>query len=130
MRRHVVRALRGLHAVSVENAVGTGMPDVNYADGWLELKSVARWPTRPSSPLRVPHFTQEQRLWIRRRQEAGGRVHVLLKVEREWLLFDGIFAADHLGYSTYDKLVWKAKAFWERAPSPESLQRNLCSKRT
>lgn len=35
MRKRVVSALKTLHAVSVENGVGAGTPDVNYAGGWL-----------------------------------------------------------------------------------------------
>jgi len=86
MRKRVVRALRALDAVSVENGVGIGTPDVNFADGWLELKSIEGWPRDPLKPLVVEHFTPTQRIWLARRDAAGGRAYLLLKVNHDWLL--------------------------------------------
>lgn len=97
MRGRVVEALRPLDAVSIENGVGVGTPDVNYAEGWIELKWVRSWPKRPDTPVVLEHFTREQRRWIDRRSRAGGKVFVLLKVGRDWFLFRGMDAARQLG---------------------------------
>lgn len=74
------------HFERIENMVGRGRPDVNYCvagvEGNIELKQIARWPSRPDSPVSVPHFTPQQRIWIRTRLSAGGRVYVLLEVVR------------------------------------------------
>lgn len=105
MRKRVVAALRPLHAVSVENGAGAGTPDVNCVLGWLELKSIDGWPARPETPVRVPHFTPEQRLWLIKRCEAGGAAWLLLKVGRDWLLLWGETAARIVDYSTADELA-------------------------
>lgn len=93
MRKRVVAALRDVHAVSVENGAGAGTPDVNCALGWLELKSIDELPARPETPVRVPHFSPEQRLWLTKRCRAGGAAWMLIKAGREWILLWGETAA-------------------------------------
>lgn len=104
MRQRVVRILRPLHAVSIENGAGAGTPDVNYVEGWLELKSVERWPPRDGI-LPVDHFTPQQRLWLRKRSLAKGNAHMLLKVADDWLLIDGWDAAVHVGKAAKNLLL-------------------------
>lgn len=122
MSRRLVEELRPLHPVRVENGAGAGTPDLNYADGWVELKELPSWPATPGWPVRVPHFRPEQRVWLRYRRQRGGRAHLLLKVGSDWLLLDGEWAADHLGdvdevaLRAASELVWstKEKAGWAR----------------
>lgn len=111
MRRRVVRELRELDAVSVENPVHPGTPDVNFIGGWVELKWARRWPER-GGPLRLDHFTREQRVWLRRRWHRGGAAWLLLQVGREWMLFDGEVAAHVVGRSTRGELQRHAAAHW------------------
>lgn len=67
MRHRVIKALKPLDAISVENSVHPGTPDVNCVGAWIELKQVAKWPTITRALLNIRHFTQEQRIWLRRR---------------------------------------------------------------
>jgi hypothetical protein len=108
MRPKVVAALRPLDAMSVESGAHIGTPDINCTLGWIELKYVESWPVRETTPLAVPHFTPQQRAWIGRRARLGGFVCVLLKVGREWLLFDGSQAAERLGTATRRELLGMA----------------------
>lgn len=117
MRRRVVEALRPLDAIAVENSVHPGTPDVNYVDGWIELKAVAAWPVRPETPLRIDHFTNVQRIWLRRRAKSGGAAHVLLRVGKEWLLFSAEKAAANLGTATRADLYRVAARTWPRTPT-------------
>lgn len=68
----------------IENAAATGTPDVTacvwQTDFWLELKNVVWPPKRKDTIIRLEHYTREQRLWIRRRGLAGGRVYLLLRI--------------------------------------------------
>lgn len=118
MRPAVIKALRRLDAMSVENGAHPGTPDVNHLYGWMELKYLKAWPVRPTTPVRVDHFVPGQRGWIGRRvratRKAGGSecVHVLLKVGREWLLFDGEWAALFLGEKTKGELIEAALGHW------------------
>lgn len=89
MRSTVVKVLKPFDAISVENPAYPGTPDVNSTLGWIELKEAKRWPRGAHTPLRLPHFTQQQRVWLTRRARVDrGRVWLLLKVGEEWLLYD------------------------------------------
>jgi hypothetical protein len=92
------------HFERIENMVGVGRPDVNYCvrgvEGNIELKHAMNWPRRPETPLPLPHYTPQQRNWQRDRERAGGRVYVLLEVERPkklYMLFTSEWARLHLG---------------------------------
>ena len=97
----------------IEDAVSVGVPDVNYRDGWIELKVVPSWPKRPGTPLRVDHFTPAQRVWLQRRCRCAGRAYLMLRVgASEYLLFRGDVAAKCLGYLPRERLVEKALVHW------------------
>jgi hypothetical protein len=95
---------RAGHFERLENMVGVGRPDVNYCvrgvEGNIELKWAERWPARANVPLALPHYTPRQRNWHRVRLSAGGRVYVLLEVQRPtptYLLFHANWARQRLG---------------------------------
>lgn len=106
MRRALVQAMRkaGLDPVPVENAISSGTPDVNYVGGWLELK-VLQVPKIPETPVKAPHFTADQKNFIIRRTNAGGRCHVVLRCRKKWLVLDGLTAVSILGSSPISVLV-------------------------
>lgn len=116
MSKKVCTALRrhGLDAVRVENPAGPGTPDVNYIEGWIENKWVRRWPKRADTVVRLDHFTPQQRVWLLRRSQRGGRVHLLLKVEETWLLFRGDVAAEVVGRANKAQLHGAAIRVWSR----------------
>lgn len=121
VRSWVIKALRPLHAIPVENPIYPGTPDVAHVLGWLELKHVERAPVRASSPVRLPHYTTEQRLWAKMHSRAGGNCHVLLQVEREVFLLDGFVAANILGTATLAEIRAQVFTSWKGRPSPQSL---------
>lgn len=113
MRGKLVRALRGLDAVAVENPACPGTPDVNYVGGWIECKWLRHWPQQAETPVRLPHpVTPQQRIWLLRRTARGGLCWVMLQCKNEWLLFKGDVAADNLGSVTLERLreiaVWRS----------------------
>lgn len=122
LRRAVVRLLRPLHAISVENGLCCpGTPDVNFAWGWIELKSTNAWPVRADTPVRLDHpLTPQQRIWIRNRCATGGNVWILLTVASEWLLFRGE-KAEVVGVASKEELRRAALATWQKTPSREEL---------
>lgn len=105
MAGRVVKMLKPLDAVRVENPCHPGTPDVNYVGGWIELKKVDKWPARETTPLRLPHFTAQQKVWLTRRINKGGNAYVLLQVSREYILLRGDVAAKILGEATREELV-------------------------
>ena len=111
MRGRITQALRELDAVAVENPAYPGTPDVNFVEGWIELKWLRNWPVRETSKVPVPHFTPQQRVWLRKRQAAGGNVFLLLQCKKEWLLFDGDTAAKSIDIATRAELIQRAKLY-------------------
>lgn len=89
MRRQVVAVLRNanLDPQSIESSISAGVPDINWTHGWIELKCVESYPKMAVSPVRIRHFTPEQRSWALRRAACGGKVHLLLRVADDWYLF-------------------------------------------
>lgn len=82
------------HAVRIENLLSEGVPDFTYAfrgskvTGWIELKVEDKWPVRPGTPLRLKRFTPAQNLFLRSFGASGSHCWVLLRVEKDFLLFD------------------------------------------
>lgn len=111
-RQRVVQALRSIDAVSVENPAYPGTPDVNTIHCWIECKCEKEWPKRADTPFRLPHFTQQQRVWLLRRCRKGGKAYVLLQVANDWLLFDGERAANGLGTWTRTECETNALRVW------------------
>lgn len=118
----VRQKMLGLDPVRVDNPADPGTPDVNYVEGWIELKQVDEWPKRATTPLRVPHFTSQQRVWLRRRVMSGGRAFVLIKVARDWILLRGDVAARHLGNVPKEELIAFSLAFWPNSLPEEEFR--------
>ena len=105
------------HAERIENMSSVGAPDVNYcinaAEGHIENKWLLSWPKRTPHEriVHLRHYTAAQRRWALLRAKAGGRVFVLLQVQQphhDYLLFDGAWAATHLGRCTMDEMLANA----------------------
>jgi hypothetical protein len=96
-----------VNAIAVENPIHPGTPDVNYVNGWIELKYLEKWPKNADlMPVKIGHFTPQQRIWLRKRSSYGGKVFLLLKVgKREHLLFKGDDAANYIGIFTRQQLI-------------------------
>ncbi|MCK5639572.1 MAG: hypothetical protein KAJ19_02200 [Gammaproteobacteria bacterium] len=122
MRSKVVRMLKPLDGLAVENPVYPGTPDVNYIGGWIELKWMRRWKKNAwNNPVLIPHYTQQQRSWLRRRYNRGGRAFLLLQVGREWLLFVTP-NAQMVGKVTRQELYDLAHYRWENGLKAEELR--------
>mgnify|MGYP005992909161 CR=1 FL=1 len=112
--------LRGLDPIPVENPIWPGRADINYVEGWSELKQLPSWPAR-DGVVRIDHFTNEQRYFLRERWESGGRAYLLLQVRREWLLFDGPTAAEVVGRVNRAALVDAAIKHWPEGVDEKEL---------
>lgn len=87
MRSKVVRYLKEYDAVAVENPAYPGTPDVNFVEGWWELKWLRNWPKGEDTIVKFEHYSPQQKIWIRRRHTSGGNVGLLVQCKREWFLF-------------------------------------------
>lgn len=122
MRSRVVGALKSLDAIAVENPALPGTPDINYTEGWIELKWLRNWPVGSETIVRFEHFTAQQRVRQLQRRLAGGRSWVLVQCRREWLLFDGEVAALHLGQVPRSELYAYAARYWDNGIDERELK--------
>lgn len=121
-RRWVVKALRPLDAFAVERVlVPEGFPDVCYADGLIELKWLPRWPVR-GGVVKLDHFTNEQRILMRKRAKVGGQIWGLLLVGDEVLLFDGHTACRTWGRAETEDMRRLAHRRWDKPNAKELLE--------
>lgn len=114
-------AFEGLDPVRVENRCDPGTPDVNFVEGWIELKWLPEAPVR-GGIVHLDHFTPQQRAWIIRRAIRGGKVFVLLQLASTWLLFDGRWAAENLGRVNVSTLEENALGLWRTKLSKPELK--------
>jgi hypothetical protein len=98
----------GLDPRRVENVVGPGHPDVNYAGGDIELKAMDAWPARPDTGVVVPEFTGEQAGWLAQRWKAGGLSWLMVRMGPSWFLFDGWTALEV--WKSIDRQAWHDRA--------------------
>jgi hypothetical protein len=113
--------MKRLHPISIENALCTpGLPDVNITTGWIELKVISKWPVRETTPVRIEHFTDEQKRWALRRAACGGNYWLVVKVRAEIFVF-GPDAAQSVGEMTRAEMLEAALAYWPCMPSSEEL---------
>lgn len=112
MRSRLVLRCKDLDMKPIENKVAKGTPDVNYIEGWLELKWLRGWPVK-GGVVDINHYSNHQRLWLKRRWERGGRAFLVLQVKKEWLVFCGCDALP-VGTLTRDELVSIAIEHYQR----------------
>ncbi len=102
------------HLERVECVIPPGLPDVHYiineVPGWIELKDVDR-PKRPTTPIRIDHFTKRQRLWLYRYGMSRGHAWILVHVEDVNYLFDWRYCWV-LGDLTEDELMEECALWW------------------
>lgn len=106
----------------MENPVRPGTPDVNFVEGWIELKYMARWPKIPAErPVLMDHFTPQQRLFAIRRSRARGNIWFLMQVGKEYLLLTGLTAAEIVGTATKQQLIDAAVLYCPKGLDEEAL---------
>ena len=121
MRTRLIRIMKPLHAIPVENPAQPGTPDINYIDGWIECKWLRSWPKKKNSPVTITHFTQRQRIWLKKRVAHGGNCWLFLQCGRQWLIFDGRVAAEIVGKVPRYELFRNAIRYWRVGLNEEEL---------
>lgn len=122
LSHRVIQSLRGMHPVPVDNPRRAGTPDINYIEGWLELKYLPSWPKRAETKVKIRCWTKKQMIWHYLRTSSGGRSFVLLQVGRDHLLFDGGVAALCFNESTQEDMRRLAIKVWDKYPGDELCQ--------
>ena len=79
----------GLDPQRIENVLSKGTPDVWYAGGAIEMKYLEEWPAFSSTPVRIRTLVDrpQQVAWLWRRWTCGGPAWVMVRIDRQYLLF-------------------------------------------
>lgn len=127
-RAEFCKLIAELDPHSIENLLpDKGMPDVEFAGGWAEMKWLPKWPVRPTTPVRIDHYTDEQRAWLlNRTTKTGEPCWLVLQVRQEWFFFDAD-AAQEVGKLTYDELVETATRYFPKKPTSQEVVSLLTS---
>jgi len=125
LRGKLTSKLKKLDAVSVENPACPGTPDVNYIEGWIELKWLRSWPVRSNTNITIEHYSKEQRLWHRKRGFRKGNCWLLLQCRLEYLLFYADVAAQNIGKCTREQLIDLTVKYWSKGMKWDELIRFL-----
>lgn len=103
------------HYQNHEDRHAKGVPDTSYGykgvNGWIEFKSIAKWPSKATSPLKLPHFTGEQRMWLHRRGRKAGNCWLVAEIGEHVFLVahDNL---DGVGKWTKDEWLFGADDWW------------------
>lgn len=122
-----------LEATRHEDAYQRGIADVSFVQerrrhgrtetqhGWMELKYRGMAPIRAGTICKIDHYTDDQRIWLRDKGNAGGMTFLMLQLGRCFLLFDHVQCQD-VGRVTsrelFDLACWNhdgldARGLWE-----------------
>jgi len=105
-----------------EDKLNLGVCDVSFVcggkHGWMELKHLPKWPARPGTVVRCDHYTEDQRVFLKRKGKHAGGVWLFVQIDRDHLLFDSDRAQLFGTLNTEDTLrqanvVWRGKMDWD-----------------
>lgn len=114
-RQTLVRILKPLDAISIETRTRSGVPDVNFAWGWIECKWRKTWPRDANEkPVVFEHpFTTQQILRAKKRKAGRGVSLLCVQVQRDWFFFDGAKMGSLFGKLTRLQMEEEAElVFW------------------
>ena len=99
-----------------EDKFGKGIADVSFCQngigGWMELKHISRWPTRKTTKVRIPHYTEDQKEFLMKKGRGQGNTWLFIQIESDFLVYDWV-AAQKLPDLTKTEMVEAATLFYE-----------------
>lgn len=119
LQKNTLIALKNLDPVPVDNPRKPGTPDINFIDGWMELKYLPKFPKRADTVIKFPKFRPQQKVWLYKRAHKGGKCFVFVQVEKLFFLFHGGFASQFLGKMTKTQMLNHALKVWDKFPFME-----------
>jgi hypothetical protein len=107
-RKRLLRLFKeaGVPAIPVENTSWPGTPDIAYPEGWIEVKTIenCNLPKRITTPIRIDHFTAQQRHFAYWWTKGEGRCYMVLVLGKLWLLLDGEYYWQSFGRHTIEEI--------------------------
>ena len=100
----------------VENRVKKDTPDLYFStkaspatddrplSGWIELKCLDAFPVKPTTTVKLPHWTTGQRYWAIRHRTYGGNTWLLVQVGDEVFVFNAV----ELATNDWTRAEWRS----------------------
>lgn len=97
--------IRGWDVMPVENKAHPGTPDLNACkefpvsnssmhmptlvgiEIWIEFKIVEEWPKKTTTAVKINHFNQNQKSWLRSRIKINPNCFIIVQIEEEHFLY-------------------------------------------
>ena len=100
----------------VENRVKKDTPDLYFSTkaspatddrpptGWIELKCLDAFPVKPTTTVKLPHWTTGQRYWAIRHRTCGGNTWLVVQVGDEVFVFNAV----ELATNDWTRAEWRS----------------------
>jgi len=106
----------------IESCTGNGIPDVCVhmikRHIWIELKHIPGWPSRESTPVKLP-LRVEQRQWLNNKGSLSGGCWVFIRIADDFFLmpWDVAIHVHDVGFKKQEWLkypfYWHKKIDWD-----------------
>ncbi len=100
----------------VENRVKKDTPDLYFStkaspatddrpmSGWIELKCLDAFPVKPTTTVKLPHWTTGQRYWAIRHKTYGGNTWLVVQIGDEVFVFNAV----ELATNDWTRAEWRS----------------------
>lgn len=111
-----------------EDKFQKGIADISFCQcgigGWMELKHVSDWPARETTPVRIPHYSIDQKEFLEKKGKCQGNSWLFIQVAGDFLLYDWR-SAQYLPDKTKTEMVELSCFFYERRLDYAQFARDL-----
>ena len=81
-----------------EDKFQKGIADISFCQagigGWMELKHVSDWPRRDNTPIRIPHYSIDQKDFLEKKGKHQGNTWLFLQIGSDYLVYDWLPAQE------------------------------------
>lgn len=130
--RKIIKNCTSLILTRIENSTGeSGIPDV-IGDGdmvrfWMELKFCKKYPVRPTTPVRFPHFSDHQKNFLYIHGKKAGYCWLSIQVEKDIYIFDWR-KQRQVGELTKSELIDTSFRYYPKRCDWIDFQKALCTR--
>lgn len=109
----------------------SGLSDCTYSGrnirGWYEAKLLKSFPKRPTTPVRIPHFTNEQRAFIYIEGRQAGYSFLVVQVAKDVFIFDH-HKQKKVGFMTKEDMIKNAHRYYKGKVDWKDFTDALCER--
>lgn len=115
-----------------EDKFQRGIADISFCQngigGWMELKHVSDYPARDKTPIRMPHYSIDQKEFLEKKGKCMGNTWLFIQIAGDFFLYDHVAAQD-LPDKTKTEMVELSTFFYEKRLDYSQFARDLATPR-